>query len=418
MPKSSKQKRRKGKVIAQQVGPKKDKKVLQFEALPIEIICHVFSYLKLVDLLRCGQVSKRFRSYDQYLWPKKINLCYKNVSVVFLQRLLDSGCKYLSLCEAFLKGTLNLQKVSSLKYLNLDAIKCDPENSEKLLEYCYSLEKLSLSEFYLSSKLIRFTSLQNGKTLRVLDLSYCTFYREYTSGVGGFSIRGGKNLHHEDTNIREFGCIRLIVRNCTELKELSLYNSNKTKLHKRSIDFLVSNLTTNIEKLDLYNQNLLRDRHVKKLLTRCNKITELNLGGTTLITKKSLNFIVEHLQETLVQLNLEGTGASFDCAIELFKLRSMKKLRFLCIDQWEDWNHCVKCRELKEQLINNRGPCFPFTKPRQTRIAIPRHPGCGSPEPRNIGFWEINADQEELFSDCSEDEEEMPLGYQIWVGKQ
>ena len=330
MPKSSKQKRRKAKVIAQPVRPKKDKKVFQFEELPNEIICLVFSYLKLVDLLRCGQVSKRFRSYDQYLWPKKINLCYKNVPVVFLQRLLDSGCKYLSLCEAFLKGTLNLQKVSSLKYLNLDAIKCDTENSEKLLEYCYSLEKLSLSESYLSSKLINFTSLQNGKTLRVLDLSYCTFYREYTSGAGGFSIRGGKNFQYEDTSEREFGCIRLIVKNCTELRELSLH---RTMLCKRSIDFLASNLTSNIEKLDLYSQNLLRDRHVEKLVTRCNKISELNLGGRTLITKKSLNSIAEHLQETLVQLNLEGTDASFDCAIELFKLRSMKKLRFLSIDQ-------------------------------------------------------------------------------------
>ena len=405
MPKFPNQKRRKGKVIARPVSTKKDKKVLQFEALPNEIICHVFSYLKLVDLLRCGQVSKRFRtisSDDQYLWPKKINLCYKNVPVAFLQKLLNSGCKYLSLCESFLIGTLNLQKVSSLKYLNLDAIKCDTENSEKLLEYCYSLEKLSLSEFYLSSKLINFTSLQNGKTLRVLDLSYCTFYREYTNGVGGFSIRGGKKFHYEDTSERELACIWQIVKNCTELRELSLY---KTMLHKRSIDFLASNLTSNIEKLDLCNQNLLRDRHVKKLVTRCNKITELNLGGITSITKKSLNFIVEHLQETLVQLNLDGTDAYLDCATEAFKLRSMKKLKFLSFDNREDWNHCFKCRELKEQLINRRRPCFPFTKWRRSRIAIPHDPKYGAEYGNLIEFWEIKAEQEELFSDCSEDED-------------
>ena len=35
---------------------------LQFEALPNEIICHVFSFLKMMDLLTCGQVSKRFRA--------------------------------------------------------------------------------------------------------------------------------------------------------------------------------------------------------------------------------------------------------------------------------------------------------------------------------------------------------------------
>ena len=67
---------------------KEDKNVfsiLQFEALPNEVILHVFSYLKIVDLLNCGQVSKRFRaisSDDQYLWPKKLNLCYKSASCI------------------------------------------------------------------------------------------------------------------------------------------------------------------------------------------------------------------------------------------------------------------------------------------------------------------------------------------------
>ena len=46
MSKSSNQKRRKGKEIARPVRPKKDQKVFssfQFEALPNEIIYHVFS---------------------------------------------------------------------------------------------------------------------------------------------------------------------------------------------------------------------------------------------------------------------------------------------------------------------------------------------------------------------------------------
>ena len=87
-----------------------------------EVICHVFNYLKIVDILKCGQVSKRLRVLsidDQYVWPKMLNLCYKKVPVRFLQRLLDSGCKYLSLSEAILEGTLNLPKTSRLKYLNL-----------------------------------------------------------------------------------------------------------------------------------------------------------------------------------------------------------------------------------------------------------------------------------------------------------
>ena len=92
MSKSSNQKRRKRKEIARPVRPKKDQKVFssfQFEALPNEIIYHVFSYLKIVDLLKCGQVSKRFSAInndEQYLWPKMFNLCYKKVPVEFLEK--------------------------------------------------------------------------------------------------------------------------------------------------------------------------------------------------------------------------------------------------------------------------------------------------------------------------------------------
>ena len=52
-------KRKKEKVIAKTVSLfEKDQ---NFESLPKEIILHVFGYLKVVDLVKCGQVSKRLR---------------------------------------------------------------------------------------------------------------------------------------------------------------------------------------------------------------------------------------------------------------------------------------------------------------------------------------------------------------------
>ena len=120
---------------------KEDQKVfsdLNFEDLPNEVICHVFSYLKIVDILRCGQVSKRFRalSNDEYVWPKKFNLCYKKVPVGFLQKLLYSECKYLSLSESILEGTLDLPKAPKLdrahKYLRL-SLKMPTDSRGKLL---------------------------------------------------------------------------------------------------------------------------------------------------------------------------------------------------------------------------------------------------------------------------------------------
>ena len=365
-----------GKSIASLVSPmkqlkilKKDQEVfsaLQFEALPNEVILHVFSYLKIVDLLNCGQVSKRFiaiSSDDQYLWPKALNLCYKNVPVVFIQKLLDSGCKYLTLSYSVLDGTLNLSKASKLKYLDLSSFGLkNGNNSEKLLESCYSLQKLSLKRFKLSSRLISITCLQNGKTLKVLDLSKCNF--------------AGKH-YLEDSSLWELDCIKKIVKNCTELKELSL---NMTKLCQKSIDILVSNLTTKIEKLDLFYHFPLRDEHIKTLVKRCNKITELNVGGCHFITKQSLNFIIEHLQETLVKLNL--ADVRFDSS-DIFKLKSMKKLRLLCY-YWH-----FDCIELKEQLPNLRIS----SNHDDTKIAIPSH----SEYILKKGFWEIKVEEEELF---------------------
>ena len=348
---------------------KKDQEVssaLQFKALPNEVILHVFSYLKIVDLLNCGQVSKRFRalsSDDQYLWPKALNLCYKNVPVVFIQKLLDSGCKYLTLSYSVLDGTLNLSKASKLKYLDISSFGLkNGTNSIKLLESCYSLQKLSLKRFQLSSKLISITCLQNGKTLKVLDLSKCNF--------------AGKH-YLEDSSLWELDCIKKIVKNCTELKELSL---NMTKLCKKSIDFLVSNLTTKIEKLDLFYHFPLRDEHIKTLVKRCNKITELNVGGCHFITKQSLNFIIEHLQETLVKLNI--ADVRFD-SCDIFKLKSMRKLRLLCY-YWH-----FDCIELKEQLPNLRIS----SNHDDTKIAIPSH----SEYILKKGFWEIKVEEEELF---------------------
>ena len=386
MSKSSNQKRRKGKEIARPVKPKSDhQKVFssfQFEALPNEIICHVFSYLKIVDLLKCGQISKRFRaisSDDQYLWPKMFNLCYKKVPVEFLEKLLDSGCKYLGLSEAVLEGTLSLPTASRLKYLNLSGfgfnnfrtmsqIGKDLSNKIVLMKSCISLQKLSLSKFQLSLKLIRITSLQNGKTLEVLDLSKCAF-------LGSHFL--------EDSRKCEFDCIQQIVENCTELKELSLF---MTILCEKSVDFLVSNLTLKIEKLDLFNMNCLTDKHVKKLVTRCNKIAELNLGGLTKITKQSLSIIIENLQLTLEKLSFEPTLVRFNLN-DLLQLKRMENLKLLCYDMDEYWNY-IDWRWLKQQLPNIRINA----KPGNRIIAIP----C-QPKKKRQEFWEIKAEQEEMF---------------------
>ena len=391
MTKASRQKRRKKNLKELNIIKKEQKllSTLQFIDLPNEVIYHVFRYLKIVDLLKCGQVSKRLRAIsidDQYLWPKTLNLCCKKVPVGLLQKLLDNGCKYLSLSEAILEGNLNLPKASRLQYLNLSGfgLDCNKENSEKLLESCYSLQKLSLSKFPFSTKLINSISLL-GKTLKVLDLSGCTF------------SRADNNLSYPHFHRQYTAHIQQIAENCTGLKELSL---SRMRLPENAIDVLVSNLTSKIEKLDLFDLPDLGDKHIKTLVTRCNKITELNLGGNTSITKNSLNPIIEHLQLTLVKLNYEYSEVRFDLS-NLFELKTMKRLEFLCY-QHIRCDDCIRMVNLMPNLqINSE-----FGG--NARIAGAcdyKYIGNGegfwifNPEKEEQGFWEIKAEREELFTD-------------------
>ena len=198
-----------------------------------------------------------------------------------------------------------------------------------MIKSCYSLQKLSLSKLYLSSEIISIISLQNGKTLKVLDLSECILcnenddeqYRNFTQC--GVSQAGVVQCAYS-------AAIQQIVENCTELVELSLH---MTKLCKKSVDILCSGLTSKIEKLDLFDMVFISDNHVEKLVTRCNKITELNLGGwKTSITKLSLNFIIEHLQFNLVKLNLLYTDAEIHLG-DLFELLCIK---VNCRHSWHD----------------------------------------------------------------------------------
>ena len=101
--------------------------------------------------------------------------------------------------------------------------------------------------------------LQNGKTLEVLDLSR------------GYGLRPK--------------WIELITRHCVNLKEA---NFNYYGLKEDSINYLVKNLTTKIERLCL-SCTPLKDEQVKVLVSRCNKISVLDLTLVTSITGYTLS---------------------------------------------------------------------------------------------------------------------------------
>ena len=135
----------------------------------------------------------------------------------------------------------------------------------------------------------------------------------------------------------------------------------------------------------MYDMWGIRDNHIKTLVTRCNKITDLDLGGRTSLTRQSLNFITEKLQLTIRELSLDFTDISYD----LSKLESLEKLKSLYYHH-EHWNHAQhiwfklkwKKRYPNLMIISSPGG--------EAIIASPCQPD------HRQGIWEIKAEQEEL----------------------
>jgi len=121
------------------------------------------------------------------------------------------------------------------------------------------------------------------------------------------------------------------------------------------------------------------------------------LGGGTSITKTSLNFIIEHLELTLVKLNYEFTNIRFDLS-DLSELKTMKKLELLNYDYLCYDDH-MKMKNLMPNLRINH----PIT--RIAGASDYKYIGNGegfwifNPEREKQGFWEIDAEREELFTD-------------------
>ena len=89
---------------------------------------------------------------------------------------------------------------------------------------------------------------------------------------------------------------------------------------------LVNNLTDKVRQLKLNIQPNLNDEHVKTLVSRCKRITALDLSVCN-ITDVSIDHIINYLSPTLEKLNVNGCHKIYDTKI--MKLKSMPKLKVL-----------------------------------------------------------------------------------------
>ena len=138
-----------------------------FEEFPNEILLKVLSFLEIVDLIKCSLTSKRIRDicYDDSLW-QKIDLSKKKVTTDLIQKVIDSGCKYLNLNEAKIVATIRLKNESQLTDLDLSGCSAFSHVFEELLGSCHFLQKLTFTQ-QLDFNTMSSLTYRNGKTLKL-----------------------------------------------------------------------------------------------------------------------------------------------------------------------------------------------------------------------------------------------------------
>jgi len=199
---------------------------------------------------------------------------------------------------------------------------------------------------------------QNGKTLQILDLKGCMIAESSLQSV------------------------QVIVRNCTNLKEVNFDNTNFTE---EAMQYLVENITPSIEVLSLNYCHGVNDKHIKILVNRCCELKTLNLAFTR-ITSESLTAIIETLKPSLEQLDVCG----IDDLMNLLELRAMPKLQILIVSR--------STKHIKEQLQNDLPNLVIYDfRYNDHQQFLDNFTSAGN-LPNKDGIWEIKAKPLELFS--------------------
>ena len=343
--------------------------------LPDEVLLKVFANLakpcSLKDLVRSSHVSKRIRRvcHDESLWPK-INLFKKYIPAEFIKHILQNGCRYLSLCDAKVKGhTIKmLNEKSQLRYLDLSNFKNEVFVGE-LLESCHFLEKLSLKYSTFSSAMMR--NLNSGylnfDNLEVLDMTGC------------------KGL--------DMGTIRQIVM-FENLSEINFsWPPTGGGLSTAMIGYLVKNISIHLRKISLNSQINVRNEHIATLVTRCNEIRELQLFGDFGITNNSLDIIMKGLRK-LEKLDISLTQIDLT---KILELRSMPELHNLNCQHVETIGDIKKLKKILPHLIIN-----------QERFKIADRSQTLKPEQ---GFWDVQAEAvQDMFAVNEQEQHGINLG--------
>ena len=346
------------------------------EDLPDEVILNVLNFLQLPDLIHCGLVSKRIRSvsFIESLWQKIdiLNSDYsmKTVSIDLVKRIINRGCKSLSLKRCNLTGKLKCLDFDSNFWTDYDEKIMKMVSQVKnpvvpttpsVLSYAQVSAQTqwifdSRSDFSdfeskyrkdrnLAKEIITETKM-GGSRLISLDLIQCVV-TPYMFPI--ICNQNGQNLQTLDltfTIIKPCDLMH-IVTNCVGLKEVDF---SGCRLSKNCMDLLVNNLSPNVEKLGLGAFGIdAKDKHIVALVSRCNKITSLNLAFRAMLSDVSLTSIMENLRFTLEVLDVDYCQNLTNT--KLIEMRSMPQLKVLNYSMPQ--GHYEKLKMHLPQLTND-----------------------------------------------------------------
>ena len=173
----------------------------------------------------------------------------------------------------------------------------------------------------------------------------------------------------------DFEVIQEILTNCTNLKELTIGG----EISGQALAYLGNNLPLRIEKFDLSN-NIVNDKFINAIVTKYKNLKALDLSNMADVTDDHLTAIIEHLKNSLEELDLSYTTGGFTLE-KLLELKSMPKLKVF------------QCYHLKEDEIKTLENDLPnLIKPiKGLHMGLSLH---GNPKD---GFWEIQAKQLKIF---------------------
>ena len=369
---------------------------IKLEDLPVEVLLKVFNFLELIDLYRCGQVSKRLKSVSlvDSLWQKVILLNNTRpekttVSLNLVEKMLDRGCKtlclkrckitgaYLDRKEGKARSTLCYyhykygKKALKCRNRNADGISCPMHESwaaknknhscfdDCLLDdYTKIDEKTGPSQFinldldqceFTKGSLEKLLSASHSlKKLSLTETNVCLLDNDILRTFYSQNGQTLQTLNLAFSYVIDCYHIKLIVKECMGLKEMDL---SDCRLSDYCIHLLVNGLTKNVEKVGLACSSSVTDASIRILVSRCNKIKSLNLAFNY-ITDNSLTSIKENLEYTLEELDV--SGCQNIPHTKLLKMRSMQKLKVLNYFNPRDCNY----EDLKKNLppLTNNNP--------------------------------------------------------------